>query len=183
MLDIIKFLKNSNLAKIRSDKNLKWFYFLQWILYIILVFFKENRSLFSYLSLYGVLKFAMIIAIVDIRTHDIYFSDIIIFLIFEFLYFFTNKNFYFDRIIYAFCLFILFYVIYFFTNAMGAGDVYLGFAVGLMANDFYDVILIFKRSFVIAAIVSLSLILFKKKTTNDYIAFAPYIIISGLIVL
>lgn len=36
-------------------------------------------------------------------------------------------------------------------------------------------------SFVIAAIVSLVLLLIKKKNVNEYIAFGPFIVISALI--
>ncbi len=79
-------------------------------------------------------------------------------------------------------------------KGMGIGDVKLGFLIGLVnslplsygipsiTRYMYVVSAIF-LSFILGAIYSLILILFKKKTMKDTIAFGPFLIIGSLLIL
>ena len=62
-------------------------------------------------------------------------------------------------------------------EAMGYGDVKFMAALGLYFG-FANMIAITFMSFLIGAILSLLLILFKIKKSNEYIAFGPFIVIS-----
>lgn len=64
-------------------------------------------------------------------------------------------------------------------RGMGAGDIKLGFLIGLFNGFPQNIIAIFS-GFVIGAIVSLVLILFKVKTMKDTIAFGPFLIIGSV---
>ena len=65
-------------------------------------------------------------------------------------------------------------------EAVGYGDVKLISVLGLFFG-WRSIIMVSILSFVIAAIVSLVLLLIKKKNVNEYIAFGPFIVISALI--
>ena len=70
-------------------------------------------------------------------------------------------------------------------EALGFGDVKLVAGIGsfLLYKGLYNVYIFITLSFVIGAIVSLSLIRLKLKSRNDRIAFAPYIALSALIMM
>lgn len=65
-------------------------------------------------------------------------------------------------------------------RGMGGGDVKLGFLIGIF-NGFPNNILAIFLGFIIGAIYSLVLILFRKKSIKDTIAFGPFLIIGSLI--
>lgn len=65
-------------------------------------------------------------------------------------------------------------------EAMGLGDVKLMGALGLCFG-LNRVLLISVLSFFIGAIISIMLLIFKKKKTNQYIPFGPFIIIATMI--
>ncbi|MDO5707511.1 MAG: A24 family peptidase [Andreesenia angusta] len=78
---------------------------------------------------------------------------------------------------------ISFSLIYFIKkDSIGHGDFKLFLAIALLFN-FKDMIMIFIMSFNIAAVISALLIVFKKKTRNDIIPFAPFISISTILVI
>lgn len=66
------------------------------------------------------------------------------------------------------------------TNGMGWGDAELFFMCGLFIG-FKLTILALLMSFIIGAIVGLTLIATKKKTRKDYIPFGPYIALAVII--
>ncbi|MPQ43719.1 prepilin peptidase [Clostridium tarantellae] len=68
------------------------------------------------------------------------------------------------------------------TKAMGQGDIEVAAFIGIFlgAENSINFIAI---SFIVAAIISLILILFKKKTRKDYISFAPSLAISAYFIL
>lgn len=70
-------------------------------------------------------------------------------------------------------------------EALGFGDVKLVAGIGsfLLYKGLYNVYIFITLSFVIGAIVSLSLIRLNLKSRNDRIAFAPYIVLSALIMM
>ncbi len=67
-------------------------------------------------------------------------------------------------------------------EAMGFGDVKLMGALGLFFG-WMDMIIISLIAFLLAAIISVTLIVTKKKKTNEYIPFGPFIVISTFIVM
>lgn len=66
-------------------------------------------------------------------------------------------------------------------ETMGFGDVKLIGAIGLFMGP-ENIIAISILSFILGAIVSIVLLITKKKQTSEYIAFAPFIVIATLIV-
>jgi len=67
-------------------------------------------------------------------------------------------------------------------RGMGGGDVKLGFLIGLFNGLPYNFLAIFV-GFVIGAIYSLVLILSRKKSLRDTIAFGPFLILGSVIAL
>ncbi len=67
-------------------------------------------------------------------------------------------------------------------EAMGMGDVKLMGALGLLFG-LQNIVLISVMSFLIGAIVSILYMIIKKKTSDVYIPFGPFIVISAIIVI
>jgi len=65
-------------------------------------------------------------------------------------------------------------------EAMGFGDVKLMGALGLFFG-WINIILISVMSFLFAAIVSIAVLIFKKKKVDEYLPFGPFIVIAALI--
>ena len=67
-------------------------------------------------------------------------------------------------------------------EAMGFGDVKLMGALGIIFGA-YNIVIISILSFLLAAIISIILIASKKKKTNEYIPFGPFIVIACFLVI
>ncbi len=67
-------------------------------------------------------------------------------------------------------------------EAMGFGDVKLMGALGLFTG-WLNIIIISVIAFLLAAIISIGILIFKRKKFNDYIPFGPFIVIATLIVI
>lgn len=67
-------------------------------------------------------------------------------------------------------------------EAMGFGDVKLMGAIGIIFGA-YNIVIISILSFLLAAVISIILIVSKKKKTNEYIPFGPFIVIATLMVI
>ena len=65
-------------------------------------------------------------------------------------------------------------------EAMGFGDVKLMGALGLFTG-WLNIIIVSVLSFLLAAIISIAILIMKKGKFNDYIPFGPFIVISALI--
>lgn len=65
-------------------------------------------------------------------------------------------------------------------EAMGFGDVKLMGAMGLFFG-WVEIILISIMAFLFAAIISIGILIFRKKKINEYIPFGPFIVAAGLI--
>ncbi len=65
-------------------------------------------------------------------------------------------------------------------RGMGAGDIRLGFLIGLFNGYPFNFIAIF-LGFVLGALVSLVLVVLKKKTMKDTIAFGPFLILGSVV--
>lgn len=67
-------------------------------------------------------------------------------------------------------------------EAMGFGDVKLMGALGLFFG-WINIIIISVLSFLLAAVISIGILIFKKKKFNEYIPFGPFIVASTFIVI
>lgn len=67
-------------------------------------------------------------------------------------------------------------------EAMGFGDVKLMGALGLFLG-WINIIIVSVIAFLLAAIISVGILIFKKKKVNEYIPFGPFIVASCLIVI
>ena len=67
-------------------------------------------------------------------------------------------------------------------EAMGFGDVKLMGALGIIFGA-YNIVIISILSFLLAAIISIILIVSKKKQSNEYIPFGPFIVIATFLVI
>lgn len=67
-------------------------------------------------------------------------------------------------------------------EAMGFGDVKLMGALGLFLG-WINIIIVSVIAFLIAAVVSIGILIFRKKHFNDYIPFGPFIVAASLIVI
>ena len=65
-------------------------------------------------------------------------------------------------------------------EAMGFGDVKLMGAMGLFFG-WIDIILISVMAFLFAAIISIGILIFRRKKINEYIPFGPFIVIAAII--
>lgn len=67
-------------------------------------------------------------------------------------------------------------------EAMGFGDVKLMGALGLFFG-WINIILVSVIAFLLAAIISIGILIFRRKGFNDYIPFGPFIVLASLIVI
>ena len=67
-------------------------------------------------------------------------------------------------------------------EAMGFGDVKLMGALGLFFG-WINIIIISVLSFLLAAVISIGILIFRKKKMDEYIPFGPFIVVSSFIVI
>ncbi len=67
-------------------------------------------------------------------------------------------------------------------EAMGFGDVKLMGALGLFFG-WFPIIIVSVIAFLLAAIISIIILIFRKKQINEYIPFGPFIVLASLIVI
>lgn len=67
-------------------------------------------------------------------------------------------------------------------EAMGFGDVKLMAALGLMLG-WLNIIIVSVIAFLLAAIISIGILIIKRKNFNDYIPFGPFIVVATFIVI
>ena len=135
---------------------------------------------FNYILRFFQMLIIVLIIFSDILEKDIYIIDMFLLFIIEFIYKIYNNNLNINNLKYALIFFFIMLLLYILTKSIGMGDVILSFVIGFFFDNIYYVFLIFRMSFVLGAIVSIVLILSKKKTKKDYIAFSPYLLISLL---
>ena len=109
-------------------------------------------------------------------------------LVFAFIQGIVNLNIAIDKTIGFFIGMLIMLVITFVGNliskkeSVGFGDVKLISVLGIFFG-WRNIIAVSVLSFFIAAIVSIFLILLKKKSANEYIAFGPFIVISSIFII
>ena len=148
----------------------------------LLVFIRYKIS-FETLIVIFILTIAFFIGLIDYKTGYIYNIDLIILLFFVVIYKIFVLGGLIDSLKYSFGMGLIFFLIYFATKMMGLGDVYYSLIMGLLANDLYEAFVLFRDSFISAGLISLILILLKKKTFKDSIAFGPFMTVAIIIFL
>lgn len=109
-------------------------------------------------------------------------------LVFTFIEGISNLNIVMDKILGLVCGAVIFLCITYIgrwvsgKDSIGFGDVKLICSIGLFLG-LRNVIAVSIVSFVIAGIVSIILLLTKKKNVNEYIAFGPFIVIASIIMI
>lgn len=122
----------------------------------------------------------LLIAFSDLNEMYIHTVDVVLLFVVELLFKIYSKASIYSSIKPMVLLFILYIVIYLLTKSVGEGDVLLGAVSGFFGSDLYGGFVIFRDSFIVAAIVSVFLMVFKYKKREDNIAFCPYIVIGIL---
>lgn len=139
----------------------------------LLAFMRYGISLET-LIIILILIVASFIGVLDHKTGYIYNLDLFILLFFVIVYKIFISGGILVSIKFSLAMGLIFFLMYYFTGMMGLGDVYYAFIMGLVANNLFEAFLLFRDSFIIAGIVSMILILLKKKTLKDSISFGPF---------
>ena len=148
----------------------------------LLVFMRYKISIETLIVIF-ILIIALFIGIIDYKTGYIYNLDLLILLFFVLIYKIFITGGFINSLKYSLGMGLIFFLIYFATKMMGLGDVYYSFIMGLLANNLYEVFVLFRDSFISAGLISLILILLKKKTFKDSIAFGPFMTVAIIIFL
>lgn len=130
--------------------------------------------------------FMIVIGLIDFDTQDIYtvttYSGILIGVIFAVL----GKLFYgynlVDNVIGIIVSLTIFWGIYFFLGGMGAGDIEMAVLGGVFLGFKLTILMIF-LAITLGGIIASGLIIFKKASKGNYIAFGPYLAFSCFIVI
>ena len=146
----------------------------------LLVFIRYKISLES-LIIILILTISFFIGLIDYKTGYIYNLDLLILLFFVLIYKVFIIGGLINSLKYSLGMGLIFFLIYFASKMMGLGDVYYSFMMGLLANNLYEAFVLFRDSFVSAGLISLILILLKKKTFKDSIAFGPFMTVAIII--
>lgn len=146
----------------------------------VFVFLKYKVTLETFLII-GILVLASFIGIIDYKTSYIYNLDLLIILILTIIYKVFISSGLTLSIKYSLGMGLIFFALYYFTNMMGLGDVYYSFIMGLFAENLYDAFILFRDSFISAAVFSIILLILKKKTFKDSIAFGPFMSLAIII--
>lgn len=146
----------------------------------VFVFLKYKVTLETFLII-EILVLASFIGIIDYKTSYIYNLDLLIILILTIIYKVFISSGLTLSIKYSLGMGLIFFALYYFTNMMGLGDVYYSFIMGLFAENLYDAFILFRDSFISAAVFSIILLILKKKTFKDSIAFGPFMSLAIII--
>lgn len=124
----------------------------------------------------------IVVGIIDLNTTDVYFSTSIIGIVSGVIFIFIGVYYHDDFKQYILGALFgggLLAAIVFFTKGMGWGDAEICFYSGLFLGIKLTVISVF-FSFIFGSIISILLILLKKKGRRDYIAFGPFIALASI---
>lgn len=123
----------------------------------------------------------LLLAYTDSKTMMIYRWDVILIGGLQICYRLWEK----ENVLFSlWCAMILgsaFWILMVVTKAMGQGDVEFSLACGLFAENYYELFNIFRNSFLFASIFSVFLILCKKKSRKDELAFGPFMALAILV--
>lgn len=148
-----------------------------------LIIFMKYKVSFETFIIIGIIVVAVFIGIIDYKTSYIYNVDLLIIFLLSLAYkYFLHLGFL-NSLKYSLGMGLIFFAIYYFTSMMGLGDVYYSFIMGFFAENLYEAFILFRDSFISAAVISIFLILSKKKSFKDSIAFGPFMSLAIIIFL
>ncbi|MGG7178829.1 prepilin peptidase [Clostridium paraputrificum] len=152
----------------------------------LLLYFKFGLTL-NLLKFTVFTSILIVIAVIDYKTQDVYTSTIIvgvilgiIFIGIEYLYGINKEVF--NSILAVVIPGGILYLIVWLTGAMGEGDAEIIFVSGLFLGLKLNLFNLF-LSIVIGGIVAIGLMILKKKSGKEAIAFGPYIALSSYLVI
>ena len=148
----------------------------------LIVFMKYKLSFETFIII-GIIVVAVFIGIIDYKTFYIYNVDLFIILLLSLAYKYFLHYGFLNSLKYSLGMGLIFSAIYFFTSMMGLGDVYYSFVMGFFAKNLYEAFILFRDSFISAAVISIFLLLSKKKSFKDSIAFGPFMSLAIIIFL
>lgn len=148
----------------------------------LIVFMKYKLSFETFIII-GIIVVAVFIGIIDYKTSYIYNVDLFIILLLSLDYKYFLHCGFLNSLKYSLGMGLIFSAIYFLTSMMGLGDVYYSFVMGFFAKNLYEAFILFRDSFISAAVISIFLILSKKKSFKDSIAFGPFMSLAIIIFL
>lgn len=151
----------------------------------ILAIFIVNKYGLGIYSALLVLEIVVILFIgyIDYKTGYIYNVDIFILFLIEVIIKIYLRNSIFLSIANAFILGAIFILLYKLSGMMGLGDAIYSLVCGFILRDLFELILFFNISFISCAIISLVLIILKKKSLKSSISFGPYMSFSLILLL
>lgn len=166
-------------AKIGLDK------FVLEILSGILAVFVVNKSGVSIYSWLLILEIVVILFIgyIDYATTYIYNVDLLILFVIEIILKIYFRDSIYLSILDSFILGAFFIILYKISGMMGLGDAMYALVCGFILRDFFELFLFFNISFISCAIISLVLIILKKKNLKSSISFGPYMSFSLILLL
>ncbi|WP_164845531.1 prepilin peptidase [Anaerosphaera multitolerans] len=143
----------------------------------LIVFINKGLSIEFFLRAIQI-TILLTIAFTDLKIQYIYTFDLVLLLISEVIYKYMKNQNVFKGLYPMVMLLVIFLLIYFISGGIGEGDIYLGAISGFFTNNLYEGFILFRNSFIIAALVAIILLILKRKKKEDAIAFAPYIVIG-----
>jgi leader peptidase (prepilin peptidase) / N-methyltransferase len=149
------------------------------IFLLLIVEYGLSYSFFKYLIL---VCFLIVIGMIDFDTTDVYLKTTATGILIGIIYLIIGYFMHYNILTYIYggllCGGII-SIIILITNGMGWGDVEIFLLGGLYFGFKLSIIFIF-LSFAFGGLISLILLVFKKKSKNDYIPFGPFIAIAGI---
>ncbi|SHH25788.1 leader peptidase (prepilin peptidase) / N-methyltransferase [Anaerosphaera aminiphila DSM 21120] len=144
-----------------------------------LAFHKYGFNVYFLFRLFEIILL-LLIAFNDLNEMYIHIVDVVLLFVVELLFKIYSGASIYSSIKPMILLFLFYSIIYILTKSVGEGDIVLGAVSGFFGSNLYEGFVIFRDSFIIAAIVSVFLMVFKYKRREDNIAFCPYIVIGIL---
>lgn len=185
LIPIISYLWLKGRCRYCRSKISIQYLFVELLTPLILISIYNSFGLSFYFFKYSIfICFLMVIAIIDIKTTDVYMITtvpaIIIGLVFAVI----------EKLIYGSSIFTyiagtlvcgaIIAIIVYYTSAMGEGDIEIAMISGLFLGLRLSILMI-ALSFVIGGLIGALLIVTRIKSRKDYIAFGPFIAIASLI--
>lgn len=186
LIPIFSYLFLRGKCRYCKDKVSVKYPFIETLTAIVFLITYINYGLSLYFMKYIILWcFLIVISVIDLNTQEVYFKTtapvIIIGLTFaiieKIMYSIPLWNYLLGGVIASTIIAFIVYAI----GGMGEGDIEIAALCGIFIGWKYSIIMLM-LSFIIGAIIGVLLIVSKKKSRKDYIAFGPFIALSSFIV-
>lgn len=143
---------------------------------VLFLIFYIKYGLSSYFVISCVQTLVLVsICITDLEKMEIYTADLYILAALSLINLYTRQ--FYGSIIIS-LIFAIFYILLHKINVVGDGDVYLGAISGLYATNYFDGFVIFRNTFIFAAIYGIFLLIALKKDKKSKMPLCPFIVMS-----